>query len=74
MKIEYDENVDVLYLRMGRNKPDGVVEISEGIGLDTTSDDRIVGIEILNASKRINLQTMFSYEVHWARKKVSKTA
>jgi len=74
MKVEYDENVDALYLRLGRKKPDGVIEIAEGIGLDTTEDNKIVGIEILNASRRINLQTMFSYEVQFTRKKIKKSA
>jgi len=34
-----------------------VIEIAEGVNLDTTSEDKIVGIEILNASKKIDLKT-----------------
>jgi len=38
-----------------------VTEIAESVNLDTTSHDRIAGIEILNASKKIDLKTILSY-------------
>lgn len=53
MKAYYDDEVDSLYLKLGEETPDGVIEITEGLNLDTTSDNKIVGIEILNASKKI---------------------
>jgi uncharacterized protein YuzE len=61
MRVYYDNEVDALYLILGDESPEGVIEIAEGVNLDTTSDDRIVGIEILDASKKINLQTILSY-------------
>jgi uncharacterized protein YuzE len=61
MKVHYDNEVDALYLRLGDETPEGVIEIAEGVNLDTTSHDRIVGIEILNASKKIDLKTILSY-------------
>ena len=48
---------------MSEEKPEGVIEISEGINVDLSPDDRIVGIEILNSSKKIDLETIFSYEL-----------
>lgn len=54
MRIHYDNEVDALYIKLGNQKPDGVIEISEDVNLDTTSEDKIVGIEILNASKRMD--------------------
>jgi len=53
--------LDALYLRLGEETPEGVIEIAEGVNLDTTSHDRIVGIDILNASKKIDLKTILSY-------------
>ncbi len=53
MKAYYDDEVDSLYLKLGEEIPDGVIEITEGLNLDTTSDNKIVGIEILNASKKL---------------------
>ncbi len=61
MKVYYDDEVDALYFELGDNAPEGVIEISEWVNLDTTSDDRIVGIEILNASKKMDLKTVLSY-------------
>ena len=42
MKVYYDDEVDALYLKLGDDKPDGVIEISEGVNIDTTSQDKIV--------------------------------
>jgi len=61
MKVYYDDEVDALYLKLGDETPEGVIEISDGVNLDTTSEDKIVGIEILDASKKIDLKTILSY-------------
>lgn len=63
MKVYYDDEVDALYIQFEESKPDGVIEISEGINLDTTTDNKVVGIEILNASSKINLDTILSYSL-----------
>ncbi len=52
MKVYYDDEVDALYLKLSEETPAGVIEISKGVNLDITSEDKIVGIEILNASKK----------------------
>ena len=61
MKVFYDDEIDALYLKVGEKEPEGVVEISEGVNVDTTSEGQIVGIEILNASKKMDISTIFSY-------------
>jgi uncharacterized protein YuzE len=61
MKVYYDDEVDALYLELGKEKPDGVVEISEGVNLDTTSDGKLTGIEILKASTKLDIRTILSY-------------
>jgi uncharacterized protein YuzE len=61
VKVHYDDEVDALYLELGDESPGGVVEITEGVNLDTTSRGRIVGIEILDASKKIDLKTILVY-------------
>ena len=61
MRVHYDEEVDALYLSLGDQKPDGVIEISEGVNIDTTKDGKLTGIEILKASKKINIDTILSY-------------
>ena len=61
MIVHYDEEVDALYLKLGDQKPDGVIEIAEGVNIDTTDDGQLTGIEILKASKKINIDTILSY-------------
>ena len=34
MKVHYDKEVDALYLSLGDQKPDGVIEITEGISAE----------------------------------------
>ena len=65
MKVYYDDEVDALYLKLGDDTPDGVIEVSEGINIDTTSQGKIVSIEILNASKKIDLRTVLSYSLEF---------
>jgi uncharacterized protein YuzE len=62
MKIYYDHEVDAAYLRLSEEEPTGVIEISEGVNLDLTEDNKIVGIEILDASRKFPLQSLFTCE------------
>jgi len=61
MKVHYDEEIDALYLKLSDQEPDGVVEIAEGINVDTTADGKLAGIEILKASDKFNINTILSY-------------
>jgi len=61
MKVHYDEEVDALYLNLSNEEPDGVIEITEGVNIDTTDDGRLTGIEILKASNKMNLDTILPY-------------
>ena len=61
MKVQYDKEVDALYIELSNQKPDGVVEIAEGVNIDTTTDGKLSGIEIINASKKFDLNTILSY-------------
>jgi uncharacterized protein YuzE len=74
MRVHYDNEVDALYIKLGSQKPEGVIEISEGVNLDTTGEDKIVGIEILNASKKMNIKTILSYELELDNKFLRKIA
>ncbi len=72
MRVHYDDEVDALYLELGDEPPEGVVEITEGVNLDTTSDGKIVGIEILDASKKIDLRTILSYRLEFDKDLVTQ--
>jgi len=74
MRVRYDADIDAIYIKLGNQKPDGVVEISEGINLDTTSENKIVGIKIPHAAKKMNIRTILSYELELDKKLIQKTA
>ncbi len=74
MRVYYDNKVDAIYIKLGNQKPDGVVEISEGVNLDTTSENKIVGIEILNASNKMDIKTILSYKLELNTKLIRENA
>ncbi len=68
MKVYYDNQVDALYIKLSNQEPEGVVEITEGVNLDTTSDGKIVGVEILDASHKMDLKTILTYTLEVDKK------
>jgi len=62
MKVKYDKEVDALYINLSNEK---IVESDEqkpGIIFDYDEKGNIVGIEILNASQKINNPKIVKYE------------
>jgi len=53
MKMRYDPEVDALYIRILDEKAFESEEASEGIIIDYTKDNRVIGVEVLNASNRL---------------------
>jgi uncharacterized protein YuzE len=59
MEIQYDTRTDLLYLRLDDRKRDVINKrVADDIVLDVGEDDRIIGIEILDASKHLNLSKL----------------
>lgn len=68
MKIYYDHKKDPLYLRFDeKNQQILNKRVTEDIVLDIGEGDRLVGIEILDASKHINLEAILP--THYELKK-----
>ncbi len=63
MKITYDKEADALYIQISAKTPEGVIEIKEGVNLDISKDDKIIGIEILDASKKLSLKSFTTYNI-----------
>ncbi|MEK7679854.1 MAG: DUF2283 domain-containing protein [Deltaproteobacteria bacterium] len=63
MKVQYDKGTDAAYIQLSSRHPEGAVEISEGVILHTTRNDKIVGIEILDASKKFPVRNLYKLEV-----------
>ncbi|NJL92083.1 MAG: DUF2283 domain-containing protein [Coleofasciculaceae cyanobacterium SM2_1_6] len=53
MKSAYDAKVDALYIRWTDTKIAESDEISEGVILDYDLEGNVIGIEVLNASRKI---------------------
>ena len=73
MKIYYDDEVDALYINLSDEKAEGVIEITEGVNLDTTSDNRIVGLEILSASNKVDLKSFLNYSLEFKKNLISQS-
>lgn len=59
MQITYDAKKDLLYIRLDdRKQPVLNKRFSEEIVLDIGKGGKIVGIEILDASKHLNLESV----------------
>ncbi len=59
MQIFYDSKSDLLYLRLDERKQQVINQrISEDIVLDIGEDNKIVGIEIMDASCHVNLESL----------------
>jgi uncharacterized protein YuzE len=63
IKVKYDQEVDVLHIRFSSAPVDESDEEKPGIILDYDRDGNIVGIEILNASKRMENPRSLEYAV-----------
>jgi uncharacterized protein YuzE len=63
MQILYNAKTDLLYLRLDDRKQQVVNKrLSDEIVLDLGKDNRIVGIEILDASKHLSLERLMPVE------------
>ncbi len=63
MVIKYDKESDVIYIQFSDNKVTESDEDKPGVILDYGEDGEIVGIEVLNASKKTSHPNGISYEV-----------
>jgi uncharacterized protein YuzE len=57
MKLNYYPDTDSLYIDLAERKSAESKEVSDGIVLDYDADGNLVGIDIDNASKKLDLKT-----------------
>ena len=56
MRIHYAQDADALYIRLKENDIESSDEIAEDIIMDYDKNGNIVGIEILSASQKADIQ------------------
>ena len=62
MKIYYDEKVDAIYIKLIPGKRQVTArDVDDDIALNLDSKKRLVGIEVLDASKRLDLKHLLSH-------------
>lgn len=53
MKIRYDKKIDAMYISLAKGKYDSTRKISDVILVDEDKSGKVLGIEILDATKNI---------------------
>ena len=54
MKIHYDPKVDAVYIELAKGKYEVSREISDSVVVDEDKNGKVLGIEILDATKNIS--------------------
>jgi uncharacterized protein YuzE len=60
MKIEYDREVDALYIRIQEKEVSRTRELEEGVNLDLDDQGKIIGLEIIGAIEKYGRSDIFS--------------
>ena len=63
MKIEYDKEADALYIQLREAYVDDNIDIEEGVTVDLDEKKHIVGIEILDATKKLSLKDIVNITI-----------
>ena len=63
MKLKLDEETDTLYLRLDESAIVESEEVHSGVILDFNADNRVVGIEMLNISKRVEREKLLDFQL-----------
>jgi uncharacterized protein YuzE len=63
MKIEYSKSIDALYIKLKDAKIFDSKDIEEGVTVDLDSNNHIVGIEILDASEKLDISNLVNISI-----------
>lgn len=65
MQLVYDSKTDLLYIRLDDQKQSVINRrVSDDIVLDIGEGEKIIGIEILDASHHLNLERLLPVQFH----------
>ena len=63
MRIEYDAEADALYIRFRDAKPTDNRDLEDGLTVDLDDQKQLIGIEILDVSRRFPPETLATITV-----------
>ena len=58
MKIEYDQQADALYIQIRDAYASDNLDIEDGVSIDLDKEGHIIGLEILDVSKRLSIEEL----------------
>ena len=63
MRIEYSKSVDALYIRLREAEIGDSIDIEEGVTIDLDGEGHIVGIEILDATEKMDISDLVNINI-----------
>ena len=63
IKIEYDQEVDALYIQFKDVRPSDNIDIEEGVTVDLDADGHMIGVEVLDAAERFGIESLFNVSI-----------
>ena len=60
MKIEYDREVDAVYIYLQQKQVVKTIELSDVVKVDLDEEGNLIGIEVLDATQRYSLADIFN--------------
>ena len=63
MRIEYDNDVDALYIHLRDVDPVDTADVEESVTVDLHEDGHIVGLEVLDAAERLGLESLLNVSI-----------
>jgi uncharacterized protein YuzE len=66
MKLKIDKEAGAVYLRLDDSKIVESEEVTPGVVLDFNENEEVVGVEILNLSRRISLENLSNVQLETA--------
>jgi uncharacterized protein YuzE len=60
MKIEYDKEVDAVYISLQQKEVAKTIELSDVVKVDLDEAGNLIGIEVLDATQRYSLADIYN--------------
>jgi len=60
MKIEYDREVDAVYIYLQQKEAAKTIELSDAVKVDLDEKGNLIGLEVLDATQRYSLADIFN--------------
>ena len=60
MKIEYDRQVDAVYIYLQQKEVAKTIELSDVVKVDLDEEGNLIGIEVLEATQRYSLADIYN--------------